>query len=71
MDCSLPGSSVHGIFQARKIGFSNFPLLEWLPLPTPGALADPGIEPVSPASVGGFFTTVATWEAPVVLECVY
>ena len=71
MDCSLPGSSVHGIFQARKIGFSDFPVLEWLPLPTPGALADPGIEPVSPASVGGFFTIVATWEAPVVFECVF
>ena len=27
MDCSLPGSSVHGIFQAR--------VLEWLPLPSP------------------------------------
>ena len=27
MDCSLPGSSAHGIFQAR--------VLEWLPLPSP------------------------------------
>ena len=27
MDCCLPGSSVHGIFQAR--------VLEWLPLPSP------------------------------------
>ena len=27
MDCSLPGSSVHGIFQAR--------VLEWAPLPSP------------------------------------
>ena len=27
MDCSLPGSSVHVIFQAR--------LLEWVPLPSP------------------------------------
>ena len=27
MDCSPPGSSVHGIFQAR--------ILEWLPFPTP------------------------------------
>ena len=24
MDCSLPASSVHGIFQARILGFSNF-----------------------------------------------
>ena len=27
VDCSLPGSSVHGIFQAR--------VLEWGPLPSP------------------------------------
>ena len=27
VDCSLPGSSVHGIFQAR--------VLEWVPLPSP------------------------------------
>ena len=27
MDCSLPGFSVHGIFQAR--------VLEWVPLPSP------------------------------------
>ena len=27
MDCSLPGSSVHGIFQAR--------VLEWVPSPSP------------------------------------
>ena len=41
MDCSLPGSSVCGIFQAR--------ILEWLPFPLPGDLPDPGIEPGSPA----------------------
>jgi len=34
MDCSLPGSSVHGIFQARvlewvAIAFSNFPPYWW------------------------------------------
>ena len=29
MDCSLPGSSVHGIFQAS--------VLEWLPFPSPGS----------------------------------
>ena len=40
MACSLPGFSVHGIFQAR--------ILE-LPFPSPGDLPDPGIEPVSPA----------------------
>ena len=34
MDYSLPGSSVHRIFQAR--------ILEWLPFPSPGDLPDPG-----------------------------
>ena len=36
MDCSLPGSSVHGIFQAR--------ILEGVPFPSRGDLPDPGIE---------------------------
>ena len=40
MDCSLPGSSVHGILQAR--------ILEWVVIPSPGDLPDPGIEPRSP-----------------------
>ena len=37
-----------------------------LPLPAPGELPDPGIEPaapVSPAIVGGCFASCATWEA--------
>ena len=38
-DCSLPCSSIHGIFQAR--------VLEWLPFPSPGDLPDQGIEPQS------------------------
>jgi len=41
MDCSWPGSSVHGIFQAR--------ILEWVAIPSPRNLSDPGIEPRSPA----------------------
>ena len=28
-----------------------------LPFPSPGDLPDPGIEPMSPALAGGFFTT--------------
>ena len=40
MDCSLPGSSVHGILQAR--------ILEGLPFPTPGDLPNPGVELGSP-----------------------
>ena len=40
MDCSLPGSTIHGIFQQEY----------WsgLPLPSPGDLPEPGIEPRCP-----------------------
>ena len=40
MDCSLPGSSVHGFVQARN----------WseLPFPSPGDLPHTGIRPMSP-----------------------
>ena len=37
------------IFSAR--------ILEWLPLPSPGDLPDPGMEPASPALAGRCFTT--------------
>ena len=56
MDCSPPGSSVHGILQAR--------ILEWVAIPSSGDLPDPGIKPRSPALSaleGGFFTTSAPW----------
>ena len=39
-----------------------------LPFPTSGDFPDPGIEPASlrsPSLAGGFFTTSATWEAPI------
>ena len=41
MDCSPPGSSAHGIFQAR--------ILEWVAVLSPGDLPKPGIETGSPA----------------------
>ena len=41
-DYSTPGSSVHGILQARK--------LEWVALPFSGDLPNPGVEPVSPVA---------------------
>ena len=41
MDCSPPGSSVHGILWAR--------MLKWFASPFSGDLPDPGIEPRSPA----------------------
>ena len=50
VDCSLPGSSVHGILQAR--------ILEWLPCPPLGDLPNPGIKYLSltsPLLAGMFF----------------
>ena len=49
MDYSLPGSSVHGIFQAR--------ILEWVAVPLSRDLLDPETESVFPALTSGFFTT--------------
>ena len=47
MDCSLPVSSVHGIFQQEY----------WsgLPLPSPGGLPNPGIKPRSPVLQADLF----------------
>ena len=59
MDHSPPGSSVHGILQAR--------ILEWVALLSSRGSTNPGIEPTSlmyPALAGGFVTTSTTWEAP-------
>ena len=58
-DCSPPGSSVHGILQART--------LEWAACPPAGDLPNPVIEPtslMSPALAGGFFSSSATWDTP-------
>ena len=43
--------------------FSRQEYWSGLPFPSPGDLPNSGIEPGSPALVGGFFTTSATWEA--------
>ena len=51
----MPGSSVHGILQAR--------ILEWAAMPSSRGLPDPGIKPESSALAGVFFTTNATGKA--------
>ena len=51
-DLSLPGSSAHGIFQARNTRVGSHFLLQ-------GIFPNPGIEPMaltSPALAGGFLT---------------
>ena len=56
--CSPPGSSVHGIFQAR--------ILEWIAISFFRDIPDPGIELtslMSPALASGFVITSTTKEA--------
>ena len=53
MDYSLPGSSVHGIIQAR--------IFEWVAIPSSRGSSNPGMEPTSPALAGRFFNTSTTW----------
>ena len=52
MGCSPPGSFVHGIFQAR--------IPEWVAMPPPGELSDPGIKSVSPALQADSLSTEPT-----------
>ena len=42
---------------ALSMGFPRQEYRSGLPFPSLGDLPDPGIEPVSPALAGGFFTT--------------
>jgi len=49
MDCSPPGPFVHGILQSR--------ILECVALSSSRGSSQPGIEAVSPALAGTFFTT--------------
>ena len=55
MDCSLPGSSVHGILQVR--------ILEWVAISCSRNLPSPENRPLSPALAGGFSTMSAAWKA--------
>ena len=58
MDCSPPGTSVYGIFQARVLKQVAISFFRDLP--------NPRIKPTSlktPALAGGFSTTITTWEA--------
>ena len=55
MDCSPPGTSVHGIFLVT--------ILEWIAIPSPEYLPDPGIKPGSPALQADFLMVWTTREA--------
>ena len=58
LDCDPPGSSLHGILQART--------LEWAAISFSKGSSQPRDQTcvsLSPALTGGFFTTSTTWEA--------
>ena len=52
MDCSLPGSSVHGVLQAR--------ILEWVVIPFSRGSSHPRNQSQVSCTAGGFFTSWAT-----------
>ena len=59
MDCSPPGSSVHGVLQAK--------MLEWVAISSSRGFSQPRNQTLSltsPAMAGEFFTTSTTWETP-------
>ena len=55
MDCSLPGSSVHGIYQAR--------LLEWVAMPSSRGSSWPRDQTCVSCTGRRVLTTSITWEA--------
>ena len=65
MDCSPPGSSVHGNFQART--------LDWVAISSSRGFSRPRdwtVSPVFPALTGRFFTCWAIGEGKPLLECI-
>ena len=63
MDCSLPGSSVHGILQARILNGFSFP--------SPGGLSSPGIEPRSPTLQADLLPSEPQWLPYIVTDFHY
>ena len=59
MECSLPGSSAHGILQAK--------ILEWVAVSSSGDLPDPGIKLTSLTSPALLYHST-TWEAPLLVR---
>ena len=65
-DCETPWTVACQASLSMK--FSRQEYWSELTCPPPGDLPNPGIEPaflMSSALAGGFFTTSATWEAPI------
>ena len=60
VDCSLPGSFIHGIF-SRQEYWSG------LPFPPPGDLTNPGMETVSPTLQENSLP-LSHWESPEIIN---
>ena len=60
MDCSPPGSSIHGIFQAR--------ILEWVAIPSSKGTSPPRDRTRVSCTAGRLFTVWATREAPTLMD---
>ena len=56
MNCSLPGSSIHEIFQTR--------ILEWLPFPSPRDLSNQGIKLGSSTVQADALPSEPLWQPP-------
>ena len=63
VNCSLSGTSVHGILQAT--------ILEWVAIASSRDIPDPGTEPMSPALAGRLFTTEPAGKPHSVLKFSY
>ena len=66
LDCSPPGSSIHGILQAR--------ILQWVAMPSSRGFSWPKGQTLRisyVSSTGKFFTPGATWDAPLNLFTVF
>ena len=63
MDCSPPGSSVHGILQAR--------ILEWVAMPSSRGSSRPRDPTHISCIPGRFLTTSTTWETLLITSVLY
>ena len=68
IDCSPPGSSVHGILQARILEWVSIPSSRWSSRPRDWTRV---VSLTSPALANRFFTTNSTWECIILIPLIY
>ena len=64
---ATPWTVAHQILLSMEFSWQEY--CSGLPFPTPGDLANPGIEPMSPALAGVFFTTMPPGNPYIVHTC--